>query len=308
VEVIDMMQASSALALLNPSGTDPVSMAVVGFLARYREPTRTNYTTDLKQYLSWCGANGLHPFEVRRPHLEVFGRWLEERNYALATVAKRLSTVAGFYRFAAIDGYLAHSPAEYLRRPKVDNESTTNGLDRMELGYFIANAQAAGVRDHALSCLLGLLGLRVSEALNLDVEDMGSSRGHRTLRILGKGSKLAFLPMPPPVARAVDRAVGERTAGPILLNRAGTARMDRFAATRIVKRLAKASKIEVRISPHSLRHACITAALDAGATLRDAQVLARHADPRTTQRYDRHRHNMDRSAAYLVSAYIAGGA
>lgn len=302
------MQQATALDVLAPGATDPVSMAVVGFLARYREPTRSGYVIDLRQYLSWCGSNGLHPFEVRRPHLEVYARWLEERAYALGTVCKRLSTVAGFYRFAAIDGHIGSSPAEYLRRPRPDSESTTNGLDRMELGHFLACAQASGVRDHALACLLGLLGLRVSEALGLDIDDMGQSRGHRTLRILGKGSKTAVMPMSPRVARAVDLAVGGRADGPILLNRDGTGRMDRFAATRIVKRLAKEAGVTVRISPHSLRHAAITNALDAGVTLRDAQIMARHADPRTTTRYDRHRQNLDRSAVYILTAYIAGGA
>jgi integrase len=185
--------------------------------------------------------------------------------------------------------------------------STTNGLDRLELGYFIACARAAGPRDHALACLMGLLGLRVGEALGLDIEDMGSSRGHRTLRILGKGSKLAIMPMPPPVARAVDSLVGERQSGPIFLGRMG-GRMDRFAASRIVKRLAKQAKITVRISAHSLRHAAITNALDAGVPLRDVQIMARHADPRTTTRYDRNRLDLDRSAVYVLTAYIAGGA
>lgn len=303
-----MPDSTSALDLLAPASTDPVNLALVGFLARYREPTRTNYVIDLRLYLGWCGQHGLHPFEVRRPHLEVYARWLEERGYALSTVAKRLSTMAGFYRFAFIDGYISADPAAHLRRPRPDTESTTNGLDRMELSRFISLARAAGPRQYALASLLGLLGLRVSEALNLDVEDMGMSRGHRTLKILGKGSKLAFLPMPPPVGRAVDQAVDGRAEGPILLNRDGTRRMDRFAATRIVKRLARETGITVRISPHSLRHAAITNALDAGAPLRDVQIMARHADPRTTSHYDRHRQNLDRSCTYLLAAYIAGGA
>lgn len=302
-----MNQATdSPLAVLAPASNDPVNLALVGFLARYREPTRTNYVIDLRLFLSWCGENGLHPFECRRPHLEVYARYLEERGYALSTVAKRLSTMAGFFKFAFIDGYLTADPAAHLRRPKVDSESTTNGLDRMELMRFVQQARSAGPREHALACLLGLLGLRISEALGLDIDDMGLSRGHRTLRILGKGSKLAFLPMPAPVARAVDYAVGERVDGPILLNRDGTRRMDRFCATRIVKRLAREVGVTARISPHSLRHAAITNVLDAGASLRDVQIMARHADPRTTTRYDRHRRNLDRSCTYLLSSYIAG--
>lgn len=99
-----------------------------------------------------------------------------------------------FHRFAAIDGRIEHSPAEFVRRPKVDWESTTLGLERMELSAFIAQGAAAGPVDHALACLLGL---RISEACGIDIEDLSTERGHRTLTVLGKGAKLAILPMRP---------------------------------------------------------------------------------------------------------------
>ena len=167
----------------------------------------------------------------------------------------------------------------------------------MELGAFIAQGSAGTVVDQALACLLGLLGLRISEALHIDIEHLGIQRGHRTVTVLGKGSKLAVIPLPPRVARAVDLAAGERTSGPLLLGRTGE-RLNRQAATRIVVRLAKQAGVCKHISPHSLRHRFITAALDAGVPLRDVQIAARHADPRTTTRYDRARNNLDRHASY----------
>jgi integrase len=226
---------------------------------------------------------------------------------AASTVARRLSTIVGFYRFAVIDGLLERSPAEFVRRPPRDSESTTLGLDRMELGAFVAQAGAAGPVDHALACLLGLLGLRVSEACGVDIENLGIERGHRTVFIIGKGNKPALIPLPPRVARAVDAARGDRLEGPLLLSRAGH-RLDRHAATRTVRRVAKRAGITKRISPHSLRHSFITAALDAGVPLRDVQIAARHADPQTTTRYDRARNNLDRHASYIVTAFVAGAA
>ena len=113
--------------------------------------------------------------------------------------------------------------------------------------------------------------------------------------------------MPPRVARAIDQAAGDRDHGPLLLSRSGR-RLDRHGATRIVRRLAKRAGITKHISPHSLRHSFITAALDAGVPLRDVQIAARHADPRTTTRYDRARNNLDRHASYIVTAFIAGAA
>lgn len=115
-----------------------------------------------------------------------------------------------------------------------------------------------------------------------------------------------MIPLAPRTARAIDLYVGERNEGPIFLNRDGTRRLDRHAATRIVKRLAKHGGIDKNISPHSLRHSFITAALDAGVALRDVQKAASHADPRTTMRYDRARQSLDRHATYIVSTFVAG--
>jgi site-specific recombinase XerD len=284
---------------------DEIRLAVASFLARYSDPTRTSYTHDLKSYFAWCERHHLEVLTLKRGHVELWARTMEDAGLARATIGRRLSTVAGFYRFAVIDGVLEHSPAEYVRRPKIDTESTTLGLDRMELGAFIAQGAAAGPTDHALACLLGLLGLRVGEACSINIEALSTERGHRTVTVLGKGSKLAVIPLPPRVARAVDQAAGDRESGPLLLTRTGN-RMNRQAATRIVRRLARRAGVTKHISPHSLRHSFITAALDAGVPLRDVQIAARHADPRTTTRYDRARNNLDRHASYIVTAFVAG--
>ncbi len=195
---------SAAVAIPEPALFDEARLAIAGFLSRYSGPTRTAYATDLRQYFSWCLAQGLDVFAARRGHLELWARSMEERGLARATVGRRLSTVTGFYRFAVVDGLLAHSPAEFIRRPKISTESATLGLGRMELGAFIACGAAGSPTDHALACLLRLLGLRVSEACSIDVDDLGMERGHRIVTVLGKGSKLAVIPLPPRIARALD--------------------------------------------------------------------------------------------------------
>ena len=287
---------------------EAVHLAAAGFLARYSGRTREAYTLDLKTFFAWCAARGTEVFEMTRPHLEIYVRWMEEdRGYAPATTARRLSTVAGFYRFAVIDGYLDRSPAEYVRRPRVPEESQVLGLDRMQLGALVATARASTPDEAALITMLGLLGLRISEACHTNIEDLGTQRGHRTLHIIGKGNKPALVPLPVPVARTLDQAAADRTSGPLMRTRSG-AQMDRNAATRIVHRLAKLAGIEHQVGCHALRHAFITAALDAGVPLRDVQIAARHADPRTTTRYDRARGNLDRHANYIVAAFIAGAA
>jgi site-specific recombinase XerD len=214
---------------------DEARLAIAGFLARYSGSTRATYAADLRYFFAWCAECRLNAFEAKRGHLELWARMMEESGLARSTIGRRISTVAGFYRFAVIDGIIEHSPAEYVRRPKIDTESTTLGLDRMDLGAFIAQGQAAGPIDHALACLLGLLGLRVSKACDINIEHLSIERGHRTVTVLGKGAKLAVIPLPPRVGRAVDQAAGEREAGPLLLTRSGR-RMNRHAATRIVRR------------------------------------------------------------------------
>jgi integrase/recombinase XerD len=106
--------------------------------------------------------------------------------------------------------------------------------------------------------MLGLLGLRIFEATGADITDLGEEHGHRVLRVCGKGTKVVLVPLPPAVGRAIDRAIGTRTGGLILLN-SRSARMDRHAATRRLRRLAEAAGVPItRPHPHMLRHTFVT--------------------------------------------------
>jgi integrase len=177
-------------------------------------------------------------------------------------------------------------------------------LDRNEVGALLVAAGLGPAIEHALISVLAPNGLRVSEATGANSEALGLERGHRTLTILRKGSKIVTIPLAPRTARAID-LVGERSQGPIFTG-ADRARLDRHGAARIVRRVARRAGITKPIGPHTLRHAFITAALDTGVPLRDVQAAASHADPRTTMRYDRARVSLDRHATYIVSTFIAG--
>ena len=198
-------------------------------------------------------------------------------------------------------------PAAHVRRPRVDYESHAVALDRNELGALLVAAGLGPAAEHALISLLALNGLRVSEATGADIEAMGIERGHRTLVITRKGGEVVTIPLAPRTARAIDLVVGERCEGPVFLTPDGR-RLDRHGAGRIVLRAARRAGISKPVGPHTLRHAFITAALDAGVPLRDVQEAAPHADPRTTMRYDRARASLDRHATYIVVAYVAGAA
>ncbi len=170
------------------------AMAVAGFLAGYCGATRRSYATDLRLFSSWCHQAKLSFLTVRRAHLELFGRWMEETGRMRSTVARRLSTLGSFYRYCEQEGLVDQNPALNVGRPKVDYESRALGLDRNELGAFLVQAGLGSTRDHALASLLALNGLRVSEALGADIEDLDFERGHRTLKIIRKGGKHAIVP------------------------------------------------------------------------------------------------------------------
>jgi integrase/recombinase XerD len=298
---------SASLVAAVPLFTTAERLALAGFLAGYSGLTRQACELDLRQYASWCSRHHLHLFQARRPDIECFARDLEARGRARATVTRRLCTIAGFYKYAVEEELLEHSPAAHVRRPRLDYESHATGLDRNELGALLVAAGLGPPAEHALISLLALNGLRVSEATGADIEATGLERGHRTLVITRKGGKVVTIPLAPRTARAIDLAIGERTEGPIFVA-ADRRRLDRHGAGRIVRRVARRAGISKNVGPHTLRHAFITAALDAGVPLRDVQEAASHADPRTTMRYDRARASLDRHATYIVAAYVAGAA
>jgi len=287
----------------------PLQLAVAGYLTRFKGISRTHAESDLRAYLIWCRDHRLDPLTASRPQVELYLRWMQEiRRLKPSTISRRTSIVAGFYRTAVIDGLLEHSPAEHVRRPRVPAESPTLGLTHLQLEALLTAARQSPNRyDFALVCLLGLLGLRIFEATGTNIADLGEEHGHRVLRVVGKGDKTVLIPLPPAVGRALDSAIGDRVSGPILLNRRGV-RMDRHAATRRLRTLAATTRMRLpSIHPHMLRHTYVTTMLDAGVDLRDVQTAARHADPRTTMRYDRARNHLDRHPNYILAAYMASG-
>lgn len=289
---------------------DWVRLATAGYLAGYgNQGTRRNYSESLAAWGIWCDVHGIRPFDAKRPHLEMWAREMEQAGRKPATVSNRLIAVCGWYRYCHEEGYLDRNPAALVRRPKVPAESSTAGLDRAELGTLIRTAERHHPRSYALVSLLAYNGLRISEALGIDLEDFSEERGHRIVHIMGKGSKPDRVPIPPQLGRALDAYIDVRTVGPLFLTVKGPdRRLSRYAAAELVKRLATTAGITKNVHPHTLRHASITAALDAGVDLRDVAIFARHADPRTTTRYDRARQNLDRNAAYTVARWVAGAA
>jgi site-specific recombinase XerD len=156
---------------------------------------------NLRQYATWCTERAVPLFGARRADIERFGRHFENLGRARATVARRLCTIACFYRYAEEEGLISTSPAVHVRRPRLDYESHATGLDRNEVGAMLVTAGLGAAADHAPLSLLALNGLRVSEAIGANIEALGLERGHRTLTIVRKCGKTVTVPPAPRTAR-----------------------------------------------------------------------------------------------------------
>ncbi|BDB62337.1 tyrosine-type recombinase/integrase [Rhodococcus sp. RDE2] len=294
--------------VLPPRQMTKHDLLVAGFLARYTGQSFTAYETDMRLWFQWCRGYGLDPiFGIERAHIELWARYLEiERGNAPATVHRRLVCLRVFFWLMQEDGVIDKSPAVNVKMPRWTTDLTKKiGLERQDFQSLMFTARNSTPADEALVAMLGLLGLRVSEACSINVEDFqDTERGHRVVRFTGKGTKSASIPLPVPVLRSMERAAGERRRGPLLLRRDGS-RMTRRSADRVVKRLARHAGIGKPVSCHTLRHTFVVAALDAKVPLRQVQLAARHSDIRQTLAYDRGRVSLDNHAAYVVSTFMA---
>ena len=254
-----MHRADHGTALVVPDRVSrrwrDTELAIAGFLAMYGENTRKGHTIELRLWREWCYSHDLDILDdVQRTHIHMYAKELEEiRGLKKSTVAHKLSVIAGFYGFCVDEELLTgKNPAARLRRPKIEYITTREHLDDGELRRFLAKADESPARwrarDVALCRLLACNGLRISEALGADVEDLAYEGHHRTIRITRKGGKIRRPPISPYVAFALDNYLDGRTTGPIFLARSGV-RMDRHAASRIVKRVCRDAGITKSISP-----------------------------------------------------------
>ena len=291
-----------------PAAVGPAEQVTEAWLANRRlsEHTRAAYRRDVAGWLAWCAERGVEPLRASFLDVNAYARGLEAQQLAATTVARKLSGLSSWYDFLVKVQAIGGNPVGGADRPYVSRDhSATVGLSATEVDSLLVAAEAAGPRHRAVVTMLADLGLRVGELVGLDLADVGWERGHRTVRFVGKGGRPRRRVLTPGAAAALDDYLAVRGVreGPLFVTSTG-ARIDRHAVFRLVRRLAGEAGIAgaQRLSPHSLRHAFATAARDEGVALEDVQDAMGHADPRTTRRYDRDRHNLDRDPAYTIAA------
>ena len=281
----------------------PYDEAVERFLAYLRDQRRVSpetlraYRGDLEQFGAYLaedrpGGNAPGPEEIETLDVRGFIARLSRGGLGKSSLSRKLSAVRSFLRHAVREGRLESSPAESIRSPRVPRplprtltvDEVFNLLDRID------DDDPASARDRAILELLYAGGLRVSELVALDQDDLDLSS--MIARVLGKGGKERMVPFGRSAAKALrrwyQRSLPLRAKGDapeaVFLNLRGGRLTDR-SVRRILDRRLREAAIHARLSPHALRHSFATHLLGGGADLRAIQELLGHSSLSTTQRY-----------------------
>jgi site-specific recombinase XerD len=299
---------------------DALAHHTAAWLWSFRESghTRAAYRRDVEDFAAWCAQREINPVDVRRADVDAYAANLANlpnprtgRPLAPASLARRLAALSSWYGYLQDVDVITANPMLRVRRPRIDTQHTTTvGMTAVETIAVLRSAEndpvLGPVTATALAGFLVAIGARVSEICALDVADLGHDSGHRTVRLRMKGGKTRTRAVPLDLDVKLAAMTAGRTTGPLFRTVDG-GRMDRHIVARFVRRAAIAAGIPTadRITPHSFRHAWATLAREAGATLEERQHALGHADPRTTQRYDRARASLDRDPSYLISGLIS---
>jgi integrase/recombinase XerD len=213
---------------------------------------------------------------------------------APTSLRRRAAAIKGFYRFAFGEGLIKIDVAAHLDLPRMPR-LLPETLTQAEVARLLDGPAPDALMERALLELLYAAGLRISEALNLDLEDL--SLDGAFVRVIGKGDRERLVPVGevaldalrawldgPRAALLAAHHVEAVRGGPVLVARSGR-RLARQQAWGIVKRAAAAAGLSARVSPHTLRHSFATHMLEGGADLRIVQELLGHASISTTQLY-----------------------
>jgi site-specific recombinase XerD len=266
--------------------------------------TAAGYSADLGQFQRWLADRGGDLSAVSPGVVTVWLNELAAAGSSKATQARKLAAVKSFYRFGRAEGATTIDPAPFnAPRPQRD-DANVGSIDARQ-AHAVWNATVGRPRLRVLVAALLFCGLRVSEAVALQVGDVQEQQGARVLRVAGKGDKprTAVLPAVAVVAVTEWLAVRGEQPGPLLSTSSGAA-MDRRAAHREIRALG--SRVGVAgLHPHTLRHTFATAAANSGDV--DVMKLATamgHASPGTTMRYIRGRDVITGSPVHAVAAAI----
>jgi integrase/recombinase XerD len=290
------------------------------FMDRYlSKATKRAYAQDLKFFFDFLRSGRVvitSPGELQAFHFQLYRDHLRERGLASATINRRLVAIRSFMKWAVAAKLASHNPLDTIKLPKVQTESPTVAFDDDEALRMINAPDTREFRGRVHRLILVLLfnlGLRRSELTGIKLLSFVEDRGHQVLRVQGKGDKIRTIPLSSRVQGEIadylaflrethgielafddyllQSSFRERNKGP----------MDGATVWRVIERYTKELGIEKSVSPHSCRATVISHLLDTRLVpIRDVATFAGHSNITTTERYDKRRNNLDKSAAYLV--------
>jgi integrase/recombinase XerC len=253
--------------------------------------TVRNYTNDLLEFFNYVADKKIKTLRnVTRQTLRSYMSHLMEQGYAKTSIARKLSAIRSFYRYLMREELISASPAATTVSPRLDRR-LPSFLTIDEAKRLVESPDLSkpyGQRDRALLEMLYASGLRVSELVNMNVEQVNLATNE--IRVWGKGSKERVVLIGAPAASALENYIGKgrkellggKKNNALFINRYG----ERLLARRVQKILEKyARKIDKKVHPHILRHTFATHLLDGGADLKVVQELLGHADLSSTQIY-----------------------
>ena len=253
--------------------------------------TLVSYRNDLNQFDEHVNLTDVNQITSR--HIDKYVKYLSHKGYLSTTKGRKLASVRSFVSYLHSEGFIENDPTELIptpkrsqRLPKVLKLSDVKKL--LQLPLHISSSPDA-MRDAAMLQIAYASGLRVSEIIGLDVEDIDFTVG--SVRCLGKGSKERMVPVHRIALDSIDRYVRrgrttfkQQESKALFLNRRGT-RLTRQGFWGIVKKYSKLIGLENSMTPHTLRHSFATHLLEGGASIRHVQELLGHASISTTQIY-----------------------
>jgi integrase/recombinase XerC len=251
--------------------------------------TITNYKADLEAFGDFVG--GIDIKNIDYLLLRKFLAHLKSVQYDKRSIARKLACLRSFFKFLCRDGYIKNNPALALSTPKLDKKLPFF-LDADQTAHLLDipyQDDVVGARDKAILEILYSTGMRVSELVGLDIQDVDFIGG--AAKVKGKGKKERLLPIGDTALRAAKDYLDKRAhkqsmqnKTPLFLNKNG-GRLTDGSVRSIVERCIRIASIRTKVSPHTLRHSFATHLLDRGADLRSVQELLGHANLSTTQIY-----------------------
>ncbi|MEP7199559.1 MAG: site-specific tyrosine recombinase XerD, partial [Chloroflexota bacterium] len=266
----------------------------------YAQNTLSAYQNDLNQmaaHLQKKSPDMTWAQVTRADVSDYILRMKTQESYSSTTVARKLAALKSFFHFLTMEHLITENPAAMLDSPKVrkylPKALSTQDVDRL-LAEPAKDPSPKGQRDRAIMETLYATGMRVTELINLNVDDVNMADGH--IRCMGKGAKERIVPLYPQAMEALQTyahngrqqllkaPVPEMTEKALFLNQRGQ-RLTRQGLWLIIKEYARRVGITSDVTPHTLRHSFATHMLSGGADLRNVQALLGHANVTTTQVY-----------------------